>query len=45
LRQRFEAEAAKVREFRTRSLVAPNPWGPARMDAIGMIVNRLVDRI
>jgi hypothetical protein len=41
LRQRFESQAARVHQFRTRSLVAPQAWGPARMDAIGMIVNRL----
>jgi hypothetical protein len=41
LRQRFEAEAARVHQFRTRTLVTPQAWGPARMDAIGMIVNRL----
>jgi hypothetical protein len=41
LRQRFESEAAKMHEYRTRTLVTPTPWGPARMDAIGLIVNRL----
>jgi len=41
LRQRFESEAARVHQFRTRFMVTPHAWGPARMDAIGMIVNRL----
>ncbi len=41
LRKRFESEAARVHEFRTRTLLAPSPWGPARMDAIGLIVNRV----
>ena len=30
-----------MHQFRTRFLVTPHAWGPARMDAIGMIVNRL----
>jgi hypothetical protein len=41
LRQRFENQAAIVHVYRTRTLVTPFPWGPARMDAIGLIVNRL----
>jgi hypothetical protein len=41
LRNRFESEAAIVREYRTRSMVSPVPWGPARIDAIASIVNRL----
>jgi len=41
LRKRFESDAARVHEYRTRSLVTPIPWGPARMDAIALIVNRL----
>jgi mono/diheme cytochrome c family protein len=40
LRKRFESDAALVHAFRTRT-VAPNPWGPARMDAIALIINRL----
>ena len=27
--------------YRTRTLVTPAPWGPARLDAIALIVNRL----
>jgi len=42
LRKRFESEAAKVHAYRTRLLVTPVEWGPARMDAISLIVNRLV---
>ena len=42
LRKRFESDAARVHDYRTRTLVTPDPWGPARMDAIGLIVNRLV---
>ena len=41
LRQRFESDAARVHQYRTRTLVAPVAWGPARMDAIALIVNRL----
>jgi hypothetical protein len=41
LRKRFESEAARVHEYRTRALVTPIPWGPARIDAVAMIVNRL----
>jgi hypothetical protein len=41
LRQRFESEAANVHLFRTRTMVTPYLWGPARMDAIGLIVDRL----
>ncbi|KDR38186.1 di-heme-cytochrome C peroxidase [Caballeronia glathei] len=41
LRKRFESDAARVHEYRTRSLVTPVPWGPARIDAIAAIVNRL----
>ena len=41
LQKRFEAQADRVHRFRV-PLVTPTPWGPARMDAIGLIVNRLV---
>lgn len=40
LRTRFEAEAKRVHEYRA-TLVTPYPWGPARMDAIALIVNWL----
>jgi hypothetical protein len=41
LRKRFDTEAARVHVYRTRTMIAPSPWGPARMDAISAIVNRL----
>jgi mono/diheme cytochrome c family protein len=41
LRKRFDEDAARVHEYRTRTLVTPIPWGPSRMDAIALIVNRL----
>jgi hypothetical protein len=41
LRNRLETQAERVHEYRTRTLVTPSAWGPARMDAIGLIVNRL----
>jgi hypothetical protein len=42
LRKRFTSDADRVHQYRTRVLVAPIPWGPARLDAIAMIVDRLV---
>lgn len=41
LRKRFESEAARVHAYRTRTLVAPSPWGPSRIDAISAIVDRV----
>ena len=41
LRARFENEAATVHEYRTRNLVTPTIWGPSRIDAIALIVNRM----
>jgi hypothetical protein len=41
LRRRFASEAARVHAYRTRTLVAPSPWGPSRIDAITAIVDRL----
>jgi mono/diheme cytochrome c family protein len=41
LRKRFESDAARVHEYRTRTLVAPVVWGPSRMDAISLIINRV----
>ena len=41
LRKRFESEATIVHVFRTRTLVAPQAWGPGRIDAIAGIVNRV----
>lgn len=42
LRQRCEGQATKIRYYTTRLVVTPSRWGPARMDAISLIVNRLV---
>jgi hypothetical protein len=41
LRKRFESTADLIHNYRTRVLVTPYPWGPSRMDAIGLIVNRV----
>jgi hypothetical protein len=41
LRKRYEPGAARVHQYRTRNLATPSPWGPARMDAIALIINRL----
>jgi hypothetical protein len=41
LRTRFEGAAGRVHGYRTRVLVTPYAWGPSRMDAIGLIVNRV----
>jgi hypothetical protein len=41
LRKRFENTADRIHSFRTRVLLTPYPWGPSRMDAIGLIVNRV----
>jgi processive rubber oxygenase RoxA-like protein len=41
LRKRFESAADRVHNYRTRVLVTPYQWGPARMDAIALIVNRV----
>jgi hypothetical protein len=41
LRKRFESDAARVHEYRSRTLVTPTIWGPSRIDAISLIVNRV----
>jgi hypothetical protein len=41
LRMRFESEAAAVHRFRSRTMVTPYTMGPARLDAIAGIVNRV----
>ncbi len=41
LRKRFETNANRIHSFRTTVLLTPYSWGPSRMDAIGMIVNRV----
>jgi hypothetical protein len=42
LRKRFETDAAGVHHYRTRSVVSPVAWGPARIDALTLISNRRV---
>jgi hypothetical protein len=41
LRKRLEAEAPRVHDYAAVTSVTPHPWGPGRMDAITMIVNRV----
>src|SRR5450631_3352698 len=41
LHKRFETNADRIHAFRTNVLLTPYPWGPSRMDAIGMIVDRV----
>jgi hypothetical protein len=41
LHKRFESTADRIHSFRTRVLLTPYPWGPSRMDAIGLIVARV----
>ena len=41
LRKRFESAAGRIHNYRTRVLVTPYQWGPSRMDAISLIVNRV----
>lgn len=43
LRARLENNAARVNEYRTRTLVTLTQWGPHRMDAIALIINRLTN--
>jgi hypothetical protein len=40
LRKRIESAAAPVHEY-VRVVVTPSPWGPGRVDALSMIVDRL----
>jgi hypothetical protein len=41
LRERFERQAALTYEYATRSAATFWPWGPARLDALSMINNRV----
>ncbi|MGB2626676.1 MAG: di-heme-cytochrome C peroxidase [Candidatus Acidiferrum sp.] len=41
LHKRFETNAHRIHSFRTTVLLTPYPWGPSRMDAIGLIVARV----
>jgi mono/diheme cytochrome c family protein len=40
LRKRIEGEAVRVHEYATRASLSPYPWGPGRIDALTMIMNR-----
>jgi hypothetical protein len=40
LRKRIESERARVNEYGTRTSITPHPWGPGRVDALTMIVDR-----
>ena len=41
LRKRYEPGAERVHQYRTVNLATPHQWGPARLDAIALIINRL----
>jgi mono/diheme cytochrome c family protein len=41
LRERFARQAALTYEYATRSAASFWPWGPARLDALSMITNRV----
>ncbi len=45
LHKRFESAAESIHSFRTRVLLTPYPWGPSRMDAIGLIVDRVTSTV
>ena len=40
LRTRIEGEHTRVNEYATRTSLTPHPWGPGRVDALTMIVDR-----
>jgi hypothetical protein len=40
LRQRFEGEAARIHYYTNRIMAPPHDWGPGRMDALNLILNR-----
>jgi len=40
LRKRVESEKARVNEYATVTSLTTHPWGPGRMDALSMIVDR-----
>jgi hypothetical protein len=41
LRKRIEGERARVHEYATRTSITPHRWGPGRVDAFTMIVDRV----
>ena len=42
LRERFASDAERLHFYCTRTMVAPVPWGPGRIDAGALIVDRVV---
>jgi hypothetical protein len=42
LRERFASDAAQLHLYVSRTMVTPVPWGPGRIDAGTLIVNRVV---
>jgi hypothetical protein len=40
LRQRFEVEAGRIHYYTGTVMASPNDWGPGRMDALNLILNR-----
>ena len=42
LRKRCEIDAARVREYRTRTMPTPVTWGPGRLDAFNLITDRVL---
>ena len=40
LRKRIESERERANEYGTRTSITPHPWGPGRVDALTMIVDR-----
>jgi len=40
LRRRIESERARANGYATRTSITPHPWGPGRVDALTMIVDR-----
>jgi hypothetical protein len=45
VRKRIEPQAQDIHFYATRVVVTPYPWGPSRMDAISLIVNRLTSTL
>lgn len=40
LRERFEKDAERIHYYTNRIIVPPHDWGPGRMDALNLILNR-----
>ena len=40
LRKRIESERARVNHYATRTSLTAHPWGPGRVDALSMIIDR-----